>query len=147
VSTNGMSEEESANVTLPTVDARLFIRGVAAMAVLTGTGFIVFVSFYPLLLLAIGTLVHPSIREFHFAFIGAFVFGAIVLVLAVWIGKFVFSRFFASFAWRIASGICLTTLSAGLVKWLGPTYLATAIVYAAFLTLSVRDAATRREPN
>ena len=142
-----MGEENGANVTLPIVDARLFIRGLAVLAVLTGIGFIVFLGFYPLILLSIGTLVHPSMGELHFAFYLSAVFGVIVLVLGFFVGKFVFSRFFASFAWRIAAGICLTAVSACLVKFLGPTYLVAVIVYAAFLALSVHDAATRREPN
>jgi hypothetical protein len=140
-------EENNANVTLPIVNARLLIRGLAALAVLTGTGLIVFVSFYPLILLAVGTLVHPSMGELHFAFYLSALFGVIVLTLAVFIGKFIFSRHFASFAWRIAAGICLTALSVWLVILLGPSYLVAVIVYAAFLVLSVYDAATRREPN
>ena len=141
------TEENSASVTLPVVDARLLIRGLAALAVLTGAGFLVFVSFYPLILLSIGALVHPSMKELHFAFYLSAAFGAVVLVIGFFIGRFVFSRLFASFAWRIAIGLCLTGLSAWLVVWLGPTYLAAVFVYAAFLALSVHDAATRREPN
>jgi hypothetical protein len=141
-----MSEENSASVILPSVDARLFIRGLAAMAVLTGIGFIVFVCFYPLLLLFAGTLAHPSMGALHFAFYLATAFGAIVLVISVFVGKFIFSRLFASVAWRIAAGTCLTALSAWLVTLLGPTYSVAVVVYAAFLALSVRDAATRRGP-
>jgi hypothetical protein len=143
-----MSEEESnANVTFPSVDARLLIRGLAAMAVLTGTGFVVFMSFYPLILLALGTLVHPSLGQLHYAFYLSALFGAIVLVISYFIGRFIFSGLFASFARRIAIGSFLTALSAWLVTMLGPTYLVAVVVYAAFVALSARDAATRREPN
>jgi hypothetical protein len=88
------------------------------LAVLTGTGMVVFVSFFPLLLLTVGTLVHPSIRKLHFAFVGSAIFGVIALLLSIWIGKFVYSRIFASFTWRIVAGICLTAWSVLLVMWL-----------------------------
>jgi hypothetical protein len=136
----------AATVPLPVVNARLLIRGLAALAVLTGAGFSVFLSFYPLMLLAIGTFVHPSLVKLHFAFYLSAMFGAIVLVLAVLIGRFVFSRLFASFAWRIIAGLCLTALSVWVVTLLGPVYLVAVMVFAAFLAVSVRDAATRQEP-
>jgi hypothetical protein len=124
------------------VDAWLRIRGSEAMAVLTGAGMVVFVGFFPLLLLLAGTIVHPSIWKLHFAFIGSAVFGVIAFLLSIWIGKFVFSRLFASFAWRIAVGICLMAWSVWLVIWLGQSYLVDVVVYATFLVLSVYGAAT-----
>jgi hypothetical protein len=136
-------ETSDSTVPRPLVDMKLLIRGLAAMAVLNGTAVAVFVGFFPLILLSIGAVTHPSVLKIPIFFVFAVFVGVLVLWVSIKFGLFIFYRMFSSFGWRIFLGVCLVGWCLLLIP-INVADLFDVAVYGAFLVLSLYGLVTKQ---
>ncbi|MGA2311768.1 MAG: hypothetical protein ABSF87_05290 [Xanthobacteraceae bacterium] len=128
--TDAASSNNRVALRLPTITMRSFLLGMTAMNVVNGIMILFVLCFFPMVLLFIAGLQHPSVLRLHFIFAGLVVIGISFGLNILFIGTWCFRGLFGSLNRRIIVVVVLLVWHLLLWFWDQVDYLDIGLVTA-----------------